>query len=141
MTAVLQRNLHPLHEKSMPVVRARHISIKRQVAFGGSICRAAYASRVACSTRTGSSTVNSHNQFQLLRQRRFAPFFLTQFLGAFNDNVYKNALVTLLAFQVTQTAAAGSSTLIILSGALFILPFFLFSATAGQLADKYEKSR
>ena len=85
--------------------------------------------------------MTTSNQFQLLRERRFAPFFVTQFLGAFNDNVYKNALVTLLAFQVTQASAAGSNTLIILSGALFILPFFLFSATAGQLADKYEKSR
>ena len=85
--------------------------------------------------------MNESNQMRLLRERRFAPFFVTQFLGAFNDNVYKNALVTLLAFQVTQSAVAGSSSLIILSGALFILPFFLFSATAGQLADKYEKSR
>lgn len=85
--------------------------------------------------------MNTNNQFQLLRERRFLPFFVTQFLGAFNDNVYKNALITLLTFQVTQTATADSNTLIILSGALFILPFFLFSATAGQLADKYEKSR
>ncbi len=85
--------------------------------------------------------MNTNNQFQLLRERRFAPFFLTQFLGAFNDNVYKNALITLLTFQVTQVAVADSNTLIILGGALFILPFFLFSATAGQLADKYEKSR
>lgn len=85
--------------------------------------------------------MNTNNQFQLLRERRFLPFFVTQFLGAFNDNVYKNALITLLAFQVTRTAAAGSNALIILGGALFMLPFFLFSATAGQLADKYEKSR
>ena len=85
--------------------------------------------------------MENNNQFQLLRERRFLPFFITQFLGAFNDNVYKNALVTLLAFQVTQASATDSNTLIILSGALFILPFFLFSATAGQLADKYEKSR
>jgi 1-acyl-sn-glycerol-3-phosphate acyltransferase len=85
--------------------------------------------------------MTTNNQFRLLRERRFAPFFVTQFLGAFNDNVYKNALVTLLAFQVTQVSAAESNTLIILSGALFILPFFLFSATAGQLADKYEKAR
>jgi 1-acyl-sn-glycerol-3-phosphate acyltransferase len=85
--------------------------------------------------------MSTDSQFKLLRERRFAPFFLTQFLGAFNDNVYKNALVTLLAFQVTQSASPNSNSLIILSGALFILPFFLFSATAGQLADKYEKSR
>ena len=84
---------------------------------------------------------NTNNQFGLLKQRRFAPFFMTQFLGAFNDNVYKNALVTLLAFQSAQSAAGHSNTLIIMSGAVFILPFFLFSATAGQLADKYEKSR
>ncbi len=84
--------------------------------------------------------MNRNNQFQLLRERRFAPFFITQFLGAFNDNVYKNALVTLLAFQVTQ-AAGDSNALIVLSGAIFIVPFFLFSAIAGQLADKYEKSR
>ncbi len=82
-----------------------------------------------------------HNQFELLRERRFAPFFATQFLGAFNDNVYKNALVTLLAFQSVRGSAADTSTLILLSGALFMLPFFLFSASAGQLADKYEKSR
>src|SRR3954471_23409934 len=79
-------------------------------------------------------------QFGLLHERRFLPFFCTQFLGAFNDNVYKNALVTLLAFQATRTAH-DANALIVLSGALFILPFFLFSATAGQLADKYEKSR
>ncbi len=90
--------------------------------------------------RSGAA-VNDTSQFRLLRERRFLPFFVTQFLGAFNDNVYKNALVTLLAFQAATTPAADSGTLIILSGALFILPFLLFSATAGQLADKYEKAR
>ena len=85
--------------------------------------------------------MTTNNQFQLLRERRFLPFFVTQFLGAFNDNVYKNALITLLTFEVARVAGTDSNALIILSGALFILPFFLFSATAGQLADKYEKSR
>ena len=79
------------------------------------------------------------NQFSLLKQRRFGPFFLTQFLGAFNDNVFKNALIILIAFQATLTSI-NSDTLINLSAGLFILPFFLFSASAGQLADKYEKS-
>jgi 1-acyl-sn-glycerol-3-phosphate acyltransferase len=79
------------------------------------------------------------NQFLLLGQRRFGPFFLTQFFGAFNDNVYKNALIILIAFQ--PEGQGDSNTLINLSAGLFILPFFLFSATAGQLADKYEKSR
>ncbi len=77
-------------------------------------------------------------QFHLLRERRFGPFFLTQFFGAFNDNVYKNALIILIAFQLGDPAT--SNTLINLAAALFILPFFLFSATAGQVADKFEKS-
>src|SRR5216117_1836670 len=80
------------------------------------------------------------NQFQLLRVRRFAPFFWTQLLGAFNDNLFKNALVILFAFGAAE-AALSTDTLVNLAGGVFILPFFLFSATAGQLADKFEKSR
>ena len=80
------------------------------------------------------------SQFSLVRQRRFGPFFLTQFFGAFNDNVYKNALIILIAFGLASSPAQ-SNTLINLAAGLFILPFFLFSATAGQIADKYEKSR
>ena len=80
------------------------------------------------------------NQFSLLGQRRFAPFFLTQFLGALNDNVFRNSLVILVTFQGVLVAGMDHSTLANVAGALFILPFFLFSATAGQLADKYEKS-
>jgi 1-acyl-sn-glycerol-3-phosphate acyltransferase len=83
----------------------------------------------------------SNTQFSLLGQRRFGPFFLTQFFGAFNDNVYKNALIILIAFQSAGQGLGDADTLINLSAGLFILPFFLFSATAGQLADKYEKSR
>ncbi len=79
------------------------------------------------------------NEFTLLKQRRFLPFFVTQFLGAFNDNVFKNALIILIAFQVAVADPAQVNTLINLSAGLFVLPFFLFSATAGQLADKYEK--
>ncbi len=81
-----------------------------------------------------------NNQFSLLRQRRFGPFFLTQFLGAFNDNVFKNALIILIAFQAVGLPPGDANILINLSAGLFILPFFLFSATAGQFADKYEKS-
>ncbi len=80
------------------------------------------------------------NEFTLLKQRRFLPFFVTQFLGAFNDNVFKNALIILIAFQVAVADPAQVNTLINISAGLFVLPFFLFSATAGQLADKYEKS-
>jgi len=80
------------------------------------------------------------SQFSLLRQRRFAPFFLTQLLGAFNDNVYKNALVALIAFAAIRSTTMNDGLLINLSAGLFILPFFLFSALCGQIADKYEKS-
>jgi 1-acyl-sn-glycerol-3-phosphate acyltransferase len=79
------------------------------------------------------------SQFQLLRRRRFAPFFWTQFLGALNDNLFKNSLVILIAFGAAASAMS-ADTLVNLAGGIFILPFFLFSATAGQLADKYEKS-
>src|SRR5215813_3663957 len=76
----------------------------------------------------------------LLRARRFAPFFWTQLLGALNDNIYKNALVILFAFGAAETTLS-TDTLVNLAGGMFILPFFLFSATAGQLADRFEKAR
>jgi 1-acyl-sn-glycerol-3-phosphate acyltransferase len=82
-----------------------------------------------------------HSQFRLLSERRFAPFFGVQFLGAFNDNVFKQALVIMLAYETASFTAMSSDTLQNLAQALFILPFLLFSATAGQIADKYEKSR
>ncbi len=81
------------------------------------------------------------NQFALLRQRRFGPFFWTQFLGAANDNVYKNALVIFVAYHAAAHAALDANTLVNLAAGIFILPFVVLSATAGQLADKYEKSR
>jgi 1-acyl-sn-glycerol-3-phosphate acyltransferase len=84
--------------------------------------------------------VPGQNQFRLLGQRRFAPFFVTQFLGALNDNIFRNGLVILVTFQGVLVAGMNVSELANVAGALFILPFFLFSATAGQLADKYEKS-
>ncbi len=79
-------------------------------------------------------------QFSLLKARRFAPFFATQFLGAFNDNLFKNALVVLLTFQAAQWTTLAPEVLANLAAGIFILPFFLFSATAGQLADKYDKA-
>ena len=81
------------------------------------------------------------SQSSLLRTRRFLPFFLTQALGAFNDNLFKNALVILIMYQGVTLGALSSTDLTIAAAGLFILPFFLFSATFGQLADKYEKSR
>jgi len=85
--------------------------------------------------------VSDSNQFSLLGQRRFAPFFVTQFLGALNDNIFRNGLIILITFQGVRIAGMDAGQLANVAGALFILPFFLFSATAGQLADKYEKSR
>ena len=79
-------------------------------------------------------------QFGLLKEKRFAPFFVTQFLGAFNDNLFKNALVVLLTFQAAQWTTLKPELLANLAAGVFILPFFLFSATAGQLADKYDKA-
>ena len=84
--------------------------------------------------------MSDSSQFRLLKQRRFAPFFSTQFLGALNDNIFRNGLVILVTFQGVLVAGMNPSVLANVAGALFILPFFLFSATAGQLADKYEKS-
>ena len=76
----------------------------------------------------------------LLRDRRFWPLFLTQFLGAFNDNLFKNALVILIAFRAVTVAGIPSEQMVALSGAIFISPFFFFSAISGQLADKFDKA-
>jgi len=84
--------------------------------------------------------MENENQFRLLYKRRFAPFFLTQVLGAFNDNVYKNALVILVAYHAASYASIDPNLLTNVAAGLFILPFVLFSATAGQIADKFEKS-
>jgi 1-acyl-sn-glycerol-3-phosphate acyltransferase len=80
------------------------------------------------------------NQFSLLKQRRFAPFFWTQFLGAFNDNLFKTALVVIITFDAMSWTTMSPSLVTNLIPGLFILPYVLFSATAGQLADKFEKS-
>ncbi|MCE9659980.1 MAG: MFS transporter [Burkholderiales bacterium] len=96
-------------------------------------------------TARGPAEASAHahpNQFALLRQRRFAPFFWTQFLGAGNDNLFKFAFTVMVTYQLQvsdpflQPQLAGLTI-----GALFILPFLLFSATSGQLTDKYDKTR
>ena len=81
-----------------------------------------------------------NSQSALLHSRRFMPLFITQFLGALNDNVIKNALVVLLTFQAAGWTEIPPQLLGNLAAGIFILPFFLFSATAGQLADKYDKA-
>lgn len=82
----------------------------------------------------------AHSQFDLLRTKRFLPLFITQALGAFNDNGFKNALVILVTYRLAETQGLNGPLFITIAAALFILPFFLFSATAGQLADKFEKT-
>jgi 1-acyl-sn-glycerol-3-phosphate acyltransferase len=84
--------------------------------------------------------LSGSNQFALLAQRRFAPFFATQFLGALNDNIFRNGLVIMITFQGVVVAGMNHMQVANVAAGLFILPFFLFSAMAGQLADKYEKS-
>ena len=80
------------------------------------------------------------DSIKLLSTRRFRPFFLTQLLGAFNDNLYKNGLTIFIAFQAANISQQQSNSLVNIAAGLFILPFFLFSPIAGQLADKLEKS-
>jgi MFS family permease len=77
----------------------------------------------------------------LLRERRFFPFFATQFLGNFNDNLYKNALVVLVTFSAASWTTMKPEVLTNLAAGVFMLPFFFFSATAGQLADKFDNAR
>ncbi|MDP1557995.1 MAG: acyl-[ACP]--phospholipid O-acyltransferase [Nitrosomonas sp.] len=81
------------------------------------------------------------DQWHLLRTKRFLPLFLTQFLGAFNDNIFKNALVILITYSVAEDSTLSPQIMVTIAAGIFILPFFLFSTTAGQLADKYNKTR
>ena len=78
---------------------------------------------------------------ELLRARRFAAFFWAQFLGAFNDNVFRNALVVLATFRSVNVLGLPADRVVAIAGGVFTLPFFLFSASAGQLADKLPKHR
>lgn len=82
--------------------------------------------------------MSQHSQIRLLGKRRFLPFFVTQLLGAFNDNVFKQALILAILFRFSATA--DTSLLVNLCAMLFILPFFLFSALGGQFGEKYEKA-
>ncbi|MGI9325968.1 MAG: MFS transporter [Pseudomonadales bacterium] len=84
--------------------------------------------------------VEDSGQFQLLKERRFAGLFWTQFFGAFNDNLFKSAM-TLIFVYGGLIAAEATDIVVNLAAGLFIVPFFLFSSLAGQIADKYEKSR
>jgi 1-acyl-sn-glycerol-3-phosphate acyltransferase len=88
-------------------------------------------------TRSGDA---HESQFRLLSERRFAPFFWTQFLGAMNDNVFKIGFTSLVTYQAARFSGVDAGTAAFLISAIFILPFVLFSATSGQIADKYDKA-
>jgi len=91
----------------------------------------------APSNRGSDSAVSVPSR--LMRSRRFLPYFITQFLGAFNDNAFRFALLMLVTYRLADQTAMGPESLAALSAGLFILPFFLFSAFAGQFADRYSK--
>lgn len=90
---------------------------------------------------TSNDTADNHSLFALFKGKRFTPYFLTTFFGTFNDNFYKNALIYILTFQLLPLAEGIKlETFNNLSSAIFIIPYVFFSALAGQIADKYEKS-
>jgi 1-acyl-sn-glycerol-3-phosphate acyltransferase len=91
--------------------------------------------------RRAPRTRDAHeSQFRLLSERRFAPFFWTQFLGAMNDNVFKIGFTSLVTYQTARFSGVDAKTAAFLISAIFILPFVLLSATSGQIADKYDKA-
>ena len=116
--------------------------LRKAAAVARTDATAAAAARATAGAGAGATAAEppSTNQFALLRQRRFAPLFWTQFLGAANDNLFKFALTVLVTYQLHLDWLPPSLAGIVI-GALFILPFLLFSATSGQLADKLDKTR
>src|SRR6185312_8074408 len=97
-------------------------------------------SAAVATSRYPAAPMSAPNQFRLLGQRRFLPFFGAQALGAFNDNVYRNVLVILITFGGTIQTGMPAEVLTNLAGGLFILPYLLFSGVAGQIADRFDKS-
>jgi acyl-[acyl-carrier-protein]-phospholipid O-acyltransferase / long-chain-fatty-acid--[acyl-carrier-protein] ligase len=91
-------------------------------------------------TAIGKGRAGPAGAFSLLAARRFGPLFAAQFLSAFNDNALKNALLLMIAYRADPASGIPAQVLIPLAGGLLILPFFLFSATAGQLADRHDKA-
>src|SRR5262245_46073957 len=79
-------------------------------------------------------------QASLVRDRRFWPVFWTQFLGAFNDNLFKSAVVVLILFREASVFGIAPAQMVALSGAIFIAPYLVFSAVSGQVSDKFDKA-
>ncbi len=88
----------------------------------------------------GGSELSDTNQFRLLRERRFLPFFVAQACGALNDNLFKNILVILVTYQATRWSALRPELLANIAAGLFILPFVAFSGLAGQLGERFDKA-
>ncbi|MGH6820353.1 MAG: MFS transporter, partial [Methylocella sp.] len=84
--------------------------------------------------------MSGDSQLSLLKSRSFLPLFLTQAIGAFNDNALRNAIVILITFDLAVNQGWNATLFVQAATALFVLPYFLFSAIAGQLADKYDKA-
>ncbi len=91
--------------------------------------------------RNRSPNQKDMSQLRLLTKRRFVPLFATQFFGALNDNVFRFAIIVFVTFKIPESTAVDTKPLVAVTTAIFILPFFLISGIAGQIADKYEKSR
>ena len=85
--------------------------------------------------------MSESNSLSLLGSRRFWPMFWTQFSGAFNDNFFKTALGFLVVYSGASVFGLGSEQFVPLTSAVIMIPYFLFSSTGGQLADKYEKGK
>src|SRR5215471_524962 len=100
--------------------------------------------RITCETGAmtaiGSAGDGTAGVFALLASRRFGPLFATQFLSAFNDNALRNALVLMIAYRGDAAGQFSAQLMIPLAGGLFMLPFFLCSASAGQIADEHDKA-
>src|SRR5205809_6443921 len=88
-----------------------------------------------------SASTEPGGALALLASRRFGPLFVTQFLSAFNDNAVRNALVLMIAYRADTASQRSAQIMIPLAAGLFMLPFFLCSATAGQLADESDQAK
>ncbi len=95
---------------------------------------------IPATRRTARPAAAHTSQYRLLRERRFAPFFWTQFFGAMNDNVFKIGFTSLVTYHAARFSGVDPKTAAFLISAIFIVPFVLFSATSGQVADKYDKA-
>jgi acyl-[acyl-carrier-protein]-phospholipid O-acyltransferase / long-chain-fatty-acid--[acyl-carrier-protein] ligase len=125
------------------VTRNRHRKLKQEIAAGTGNAAGPRQQRTTMRDKGMHDGMPSAKRgpITLLRTRRFGPLWLTQFLSAFNDNALKNALVLMLAYRPEMATGLPAGMLIPLAGALFILPFFLGSATAGELADSHDKAK